>query len=183
MSERDPFFGGASDSRLRETLEHWADPIEEEGLNEEEHLAAVLDAINKGNRQTHEQASPDANRIVGRRSAARLRLSLPARLQSIEDTHKAILLNISRTGALIAILKAVREGEGGILQCGPLKAFAIVARSDFSINALEFEETLSDAQVLEIRRYQEEFEERERRQLIETARKWVNGDSKDGRAI
>ncbi len=197
MSERDPFFDGAFDrdfdqasdevgeptSLLRETLAHWTAHVEEEEPDEEAHLAAFLDALNKSNQQTHEAVSTDVKSAVGRRNAARLRLSLPARFQSIEDTHKAILLNISRTGALIAILKAVREGEGGILECGPLKVFAIVARSDYSINALEFEEPLSEQEVLDIRRYYEDFEERERRQLIDTARKWVNGDSKDDRAI
>jgi hypothetical protein len=51
------------------------------------------------------------------------------------------------------------------------------------MNALTFDEPLSDAQVLDIRRYHENFEERERRALIETARKWVNGDSGDDRPI
>ena len=120
---------------------------------------------------------------VGRRSAPRLRLSLPAQLVAVERVHRCILLNLSRSGAQVAILDAMRVGEGAILRCGVIDQFAVVTRSEFGLNALQFDEPLSDAQVLEIRHYHENFEERERRALIETARKWVNGETGDGRAI
>lgn len=120
---------------------------------------------------------------IGRRAAPRLRLSLPGQLVAVERVHRCILLNLSRTGAQVAILDALREGEGAILKCGVIDHFAVVTRSEFGLNALEFEEPLSDAQVIEIRHYNENFEERERRALIETARKWVNGDTGDDRAI
>lgn len=120
---------------------------------------------------------------IGRRAAPRLRLSLPAQLVAIEKVHTCILLNLSRTGAQVAILEAMREGEGAILRCGIINHFAIVTRSEFGLNALEFDEPLTDAIVLDVRRYHENFEERERRALIETARKWVTGDSDDERPI
>ena len=195
MSDRgslfDRAFGDCSESSfesefqpvsLRETLEHWSRPVEEE-LSEEQQLANFLDTLAKSERQGHQAVGADAGGRTGRRSAPRLRLSLPARFISVENTHRAILLNLSRTGAQFAILNAIREGEGGILECGKLSAFCIVTRSEFSINAVQFDEPLKDDEVLEIRRYYEEFEERERRLLIETARQWVTGVSKDGRAI
>lgn len=120
---------------------------------------------------------------VGRRSAPRLRLSLPAKLVAVEKAHTCILLNLSRTGAQVAILDAMREGEGAILQCGLIDHFAIVTRTEFGLNALMFDEPLTDQIVIEVRRYHENFEEREKRALIETARKWVNGDTSDDRAI
>ena len=120
---------------------------------------------------------------VGRRSAPRLRLSLPAQLIAVEKVHTCILLNLSRTGAQVAILDAMREGEGAMLRCGAINNFAIVTRSEFGLNALQFDEPLTDAIVLEIRRYHENFEEREKRALIETARKWVTGDTSDERPI
>ncbi|MEM8724547.1 MAG: PilZ domain-containing protein [Pseudomonadota bacterium] len=120
---------------------------------------------------------------TGRRNAPRLRLSLPARLVAVERTHQCILMNLSRTGAQIAILESLREGEGAVLKCGKIDQFVIVSRSEFGINALNFEEELSDDMVLHIRRYHENFEERERRALVETARKWVSGESDDERAI
>lgn len=120
---------------------------------------------------------------VGRRSAPRLRLSLPGQLVAVERVHRCILLNLSRSGAQVAILDALRVGEGAILRCGVIDQFAVVTRSEFGLNALQFDEPLSDAQVLEIRHYYENFEERERRALIETARRWVNGETDDGQAI
>lgn len=120
---------------------------------------------------------------AGRRSAPRLRLSLPAQLIAVEKAHTCILLNLSRTGAQVAILDALREGEGAILRCGVINAFALVTRSEFGLNALMFDEPLTDAIVLETRRYHENFEEREKRALIETARKWAMGDTSDDRPI
>lgn len=120
---------------------------------------------------------------TGRRSAPRLRLSLPARLVAVERTHQCILLNLSRTGAQVAILESLREGEGAVLKCGKIDEFVLVTRSEFGQNALSFENEISDELVLHIRRYHENFEERERRTLVETARKWVSGESDDDRAI
>ncbi len=131
------------------------------------------------------QADPMNDPIpnTGRRAAPRLRLSLPARLVAVERTHQCILMNLSRTGAQVAILDSLREGEGAVLKCGKIDEFVIVNRSEFGLNALTFEEQISDELVLHIRRYHENFEERERRALVETARKWVSGESDDERAI
>ncbi|WP_101792217.1 PilZ domain-containing protein [Porphyrobacter sp. TH134] len=119
---------------------------------------------------------------VGRRSAPRLRLSLPAQLVAVDKAHTCILLNLSRSGAQVAILDSVRVGEGAMLRCGVINHFVLVTRSEFGLNALVFDEPLTDEIVLETRRYHETFEERERRAMIETARKWVTGDD-DGRLI
>lgn len=119
---------------------------------------------------------------VGRRSAPRLRLSLPAQLVAVEKAHTCILLNLSRSGAQVAILDSVRVGEGAMLRCGVINHFVLVTRNEFGRNALVFDEPLTDEIVLETRRYHENFEERERRALIETVRKWVTGDD-DGRLI
>lgn len=118
---------------------------------------------------------------IGRRSAPRLRLSLPGQLIAVERVHRCILLNLSRSGAQVAILDALRVGEGAILRCGGIDDFGIVTRSEFGLNALQFEEPLSNSQVLEIRHLFENFEERERRALMDTARKWVTGDTDDDR--
>lgn len=125
-----------------------------------------------------EPRSADSERpgsVIGRRAAPRLRISLPAQLTAVDKVHTCILINLSRSGARIAILDALREGEGAILRCGVIDHFGIVTRSDGGMNALAFDEQLTDAMVLETRRYQENFHERERRALLETARGWVTG--------
>lgn len=91
---------------------------------------------------------------VGRRTAPRPRLSLPAEPIAVERAHACILTNLTRTGAEVAILAAMRS---------------------------IFDELLTDEQVLEIRRHSENFEEREQRALIETARTRVTVDSDDDR--
>jgi len=131
--------------------------------------------------QPEGQDGPAAS--VGRRSAPRLRISLPGQLIAVDKVHSCILMNLSRTGAQVAILDSLRKGEGAILRCGAIDHFAIITRSEFGLNALTFDEPLSDALVLDIRRYNENFEERERRALMETARKWVTGDTGDDRPI
>ena len=120
---------------------------------------------------------------IGRRSAPRLRLSLPATLTAVERSHRCVLMNISRTGAQIALLQPLREGEGAVLKCNVVDRFVIVTRTEFSVNALAFEEPISHEDVLAIRSYHENFEERERRQLIDTARSWVSGNDPDERAL
>lgn len=124
-----------------------------------------------------------ANLQSGRRAAPRLRLSLPAQLIAVEKAHTCILLNLSRTGAQVAILDAMREGEGAILRCGMINHFALVTRSEFGLNALVFDEPLTGEVVLETRRYHENFEEREKRALLETARKWATGDTSEDRPV
>lgn len=145
------------------------------------HNCPEIPRSEKGWRLTDPEVPKPDHAKVGRRSAPRLRLSLPGQLVAVERVHRCILLNLSRSGAQVAILDALREGEGAILRCGVIDQFAVVTRSQFGLNALQFDEPLSHAQVLEIRHYHENFEERERRNLIETARRWVNGETDDGR--
>lgn len=170
-------------AHLRDAVAYWTEAPDEETRSEEEQLAAFLDALDKAEHQIHNADGQDADNMVGRRGAARLRLSVPAHFVSVERTHSCILLNISQTGAKIAILDPIREGDGGILKCDKLSAFAIIARSEFSLNALQFEHPISHEDVLAMRRYYETFEDRERRKLIETARKWASGESNDERAM
>ncbi|MEM6857379.1 MAG: PilZ domain-containing protein [Pseudomonadota bacterium] len=167
---------------LREALSFWADPQNVDQPTEEQRLSEFLEALGRDERSG---LGPNdiPNNPVGRRRAPRLRVSLPARFVAVDRTHPCILLNISQTGAQIAILNSVREGEAGMLECGGVEAFAMVVRSEFSLNALHFDEQLSYEQVIDIRRLYETFEVRERRQLIETARQWASGESKDGRAM
>lgn len=120
---------------------------------------------------------------VGRRGASRLRLSLPGWLTTVDKVHNCILVNLSRTGAQVAIFDSIREGEGAMLRCGSINQFVIVARGEFGLNGLEFDEPLNPDMVLELRRYNDSFPAAERRALLETARKWVTGINDDGSPI
>ena len=112
---------------------------------------------------------------VGRRGAPRLRLAIPARLVTLTETRRAVLLDVSRSGAQINLAKPLEEGEVGFLHFAGLEAFAGAVRRGEGFNGLEFDIELSAADVLATRHYAERYEADERRALLEEARVWVTG--------
>jgi hypothetical protein len=122
----------------------------------------------------------DPAATIGRRAAARLRLAIPARFVSVTATQGCILLDISRSGARIALASPVPYRQSGFLSVGRLEMFGTVVRSepmrDGGINAVAFEEPISEVEVLAIRRFAEDFELRERQALRDQVRRWVTGE-------
>lgn len=118
---------------------------------------------------------------IGRRAAPRLRLSIPARLVTLVDTRRCILVNLSRTGAQIGLEKPLRKGEGAFLKLAGLDQFGSVVRcavgSGGGVNGLEFECALTDKEVLALRIYAESFADDENRKLRSEVQKWVSGAS------
>lgn len=118
---------------------------------------------------------------LGRREAPRLRLAIPARFVSLCDTQNCILLDLSRTGARLALARPVAAGQHGYIAIAHLEPFGVVVRREKGreggLNAMTFDEPLSEAQVLEIRRFAEDFADRERAALRDQARRWVNGEA------
>ncbi|MFM7377575.1 MAG: PilZ domain-containing protein [Erythrobacter sp.] len=117
---------------------------------------------------------------AGRRAAARLRLAIPARFVSVTATQGCILLDISRSGARIALESPVPCRQSGSIEIGRLELFGMVVRSerlgDGGINAVAFDEPISEAEVLAVRHYAEVFEQRERQTLRDQVRHWVSGE-------
>lgn len=114
---------------------------------------------------------------TGRRGAARLRLSVPARLVSLYDTRRCVLLDLSRSGARVAMERPLPMGDGAFLQVNTIDHFAGVVRRDEGLNGLEFETPLAQDQVLAMRQFAEGFAEAEKRELRESVRAWVTGTS------
>lgn len=116
---------------------------------------------------------------TGRRRVSRLRLSIPARLVSIYDTRRCILIDISRGGAQIGLEEPLPLCDGVFLQIAGLEPFGEVVRSDAGpdggINGITFDPQLTDADILAVRAYSETFRQEERRALLEEARSWVVG--------
>lgn len=117
---------------------------------------------------------------VGRRASARLRLAVPARFVSVTATQACILLDVSRSGARIALARPAPCRQSGYIAIGWLEPFGMVVRSeclgDGGINAVAFDEPIGQTDVLAIRRYAEEFELRERQALRDQVRRWVAGE-------
>lgn len=132
----------------------------------------------------HEPArsSPsDGSDSIGRRAASRLRLSIPARIMTIYETHNCILLDLSRSGARIGLAEPLVIGGGGYLRIGQLEVFGQAVRrmigAGGGVNGIAFDTPLSDAAVLAIRHHAETFQRTERDALREQVRRWVKGDN------
>ena len=116
---------------------------------------------------------------TGRRQVARLRLSIPAKLISIYDTRRCILIDISCGGAQIGLEEPLPLDDGVYLRIAGIEPFGIVVRSTIGpnggVNGIAFDPKLSDEDVLGLRTYSEAFQVFERRALLAEARKWVMG--------
>ncbi len=122
----------------------------------------------------------DAAVPIGRRAAARLRLAIPARFVSIYSTQDCILLDISRTGARLALARPLAEDQSGFVAFAQFELFGSIVRADRGVdggaNALAFDDPITPADVLEVRRFAEGFEMRERLALRNLVRRWVTGE-------
>lgn len=121
----------------------------------------------------------DPEQIVGRRLAPRLRLSIPARLLTLDGASRCILVNLSRTGAHIGLKRPLTKGARAILQVDGIDSFGVVTRCDIGrnggSNGFEFEDPLSDEDVVAMRQYAEGLERYERARLLREAEAWVAG--------
>jgi len=117
---------------------------------------------------------------IGRRSAPRLRLAVPARFVSVFSTQNCILLDISRSGARLSLATPIADGQSGYLEIARLEVFGSIVRTergiDGGINAMAFDDVIAKAQVLDIRRHAEHYEARERHALRDQVRHWVTGE-------
>lgn len=121
----------------------------------------------------------DPQQVIGRRSAPRLRLSIPARLVSLYANHRCILVDLSRTGAQIGLESPLRNGEGAFLQLAGIDQFGTIVRCskgpNGGTNGLEFEFPLKDEAVVALRQYAETFRDEEYRALRTEVQEWVSG--------
>ena len=112
---------------------------------------------------------------VGRRSAPRLRLSIPAKLQTISHTLPCVLLDVSRTGAQVSLPDPLPLDEACFVCFSGHEVFASVVRCDAGLNGLQFEAAIADEDVLAVRRFGESYQKEERAALKANARAWVTG--------
>jgi hypothetical protein len=122
----------------------------------------------------------DGTAAVGRRAAPRLRLAIPARFVSIYSVQPCVLLDISCTGARMALAEPLPRGQSGFIEIARMEIFGDIVRMergiDGGVNAIAFETAISKTQVLGIRHFAEDFELREHRALRDQVRRWVTGE-------
>lgn len=118
---------------------------------------------------------------TGRRAAPRLRLAIPARFVSIYATQPCVLVDLSRTGARIALGAPVAEGQPGYLAIDRMEIFGTIVRAqrgaEMAVNALAFDDPITQAAVLRVRAYAEGLEARTQMALREQVRRWVTGEA------
>ncbi len=116
---------------------------------------------------------------VGRRTAPRLRLWLPGRLVTLYDSRHCVLMNVSRSGAMIGLDRPLAIGETAFLQFAEREVFCEVLRCHVGslggINGLLFDPEISDEDILAVRRISESFEQDEQRAMRAEVRAWVQG--------
>ncbi|WP_379920715.1 PilZ domain-containing protein [Erythrobacter sp. R86502] len=117
---------------------------------------------------------------VGRRTAARLRLSIPARFISTDGTHDCVLIDLSSTGAQIAMAAPLPRGATGYLKVAELEVFGeavrLISGNRGGVNGLMFDDPLPRGAVLAVRQHAETFRQREHSALLDQVRRWVMGD-------
>lgn len=117
---------------------------------------------------------------IGRRAAARLRLSIPVRFTTIYGTYECILLDLSQTGARIALANPMSAGMGGYLTVAQLEMFGEVVRcqrsGDGGVNALAFDDPLPHGAVVRVRHHADTLRQRESAELRDQVRRWVTGE-------
>lgn len=91
-----------------------------------------------------------------------------------------MLLDISQTGARLALERPLGVNTSGYLRVGPVEIFATAVRvrlgdEGLAVNGVEFDIRLSKPQVLAVRAYAENYEMAERRASLMQARDWVMG--------
>ena len=109
------------------------------------------------------------------RAAPRLPLCLPGTLLAVTGNQNCILVNLSRTGVLVALPEPLKVGAEGYLRCGPIDHFMVVTRKQKGMNALSFDIPVDDRFVFGIRQYQESQAEREQEEMIEAVMAWTSG--------
>ena len=139
---------------------------------------SLQESLSQAEPKEANQATAHDDRI-GRRGAARLRLSIPAKLITLYDTRRCILIDLSRTGAQVGLEQPLRMEETGVLLIGGFEIFCEVVRlakgGKGGANGLLFDPPLQDEDVLNVRRYAETYQTKELRGLLSEVRAWVDG--------
>lgn len=109
----------------------------------------------------------------------RIHLAAPAKLIGVADTQNCTLIDLSRIGARIRLLRPLPVNTAGFLRVGTIETFGIVVRARMDeqsgINGLAFDVPLSRQEVVSLRHYAVNHEMAERRNALLQARAWVTG--------
>ncbi len=109
-----------------------------------------------------------------RRQHSRLRLGLPARFQTLQGTEEVRLLDLSRSGAKLALERPSTFKEG-VLSWMDFEAFGMTVWCEGHLVGLRFDEAIPLPQVIETRNRAPDVVRDEGLEIRDAARDWVAG--------
>ena len=121
--------------------------------------------------------SPEAQSQIGRRRDSRLRLHIPARLDTIHASVQAQLLDLSQSGAHLAVAEQLVLGEDTLLRWLSFEGFGRVVWATPKQVGLEFDELLLPATLVTTRDLADQSTaKKDRRRAYEAAKTWYQGN-------
>ena len=117
---------------------------------------------------------------IGRRASRRVRVFIPASIETLSGNQAAELTSLSCTGAAISVESAPKLNTGLVLRCGSLEVFCNVVWVKPGRCGLQFEEPICDSEVLSARRTSDHFPASQQAQRMAAAKAWVEGNSRQG---
>lgn len=118
-------------------------------------------------------------RPSGRRQGRRVRVCLPASIETLTGFHPAQLTSLSAGGAAVDVSIPVRLGEDLVLRCPDLglDAFSTVVWFSDGRCGVKFDEPLSDAELLAARTLSDRQPHIVKAQRLAAAKAWSEGRS------
>lgn len=117
---------------------------------------------------------------IGRRESRRVRVFLPASIETLHGNQAADLTSLSCTGAAVSLQTVPKLSADLVLRCGSLEAFCTVVWVKPGRCGLEFEEPITDADVLSARQISDHLPASQQAQRMAAAKAWVDGKSREG---
>jgi hypothetical protein len=115
--------------------------------------------------------------VTGRRIAARARVALPATIETVRGTERAVLRNISETGLMLEVAHLPAMGADAVVRSGSLDCFGVVVWARFRWCGVAFEEPIPIDEVLRIRQVSDQSTGAAQRDLQDAALRWAQGGS------
>lgn len=114
----------------------------------------------------------------GRRSYARLRLGIPARLILISGNCECLLKDISARGARISLAELPRCGSSALLRIGQFEVFSEVKWVRNGHCGLLLADPLSDENLRELRGIADSYPDYDRAAQARRTHDWVMGNNR-----
>jgi hypothetical protein len=112
---------------------------------------------------------------TGRRASRRVRISLPAFLETVAGRYLAELTSLSCGGAGLRLEEPPKCGSTAVVHCGGIEAFGTVVWSECERCGIKFDDRLTEAQVLAARQLSDHRPEVVMAQRMAAARAWAEG--------